>query len=410
MKRVLLFAIPLSLILVCCDKKDDKPATPEEPLAPVAKIDINATEQTIRGFGGATVFRPDLSDADITTLFGNDNDNQLGLNILRIRVNPYGTSQWGAELNNAKRVKALGALIMATPWSPPASMKTNNNTTGGRLNHASYGAYAAYLKNFSDYMTSNGAPLYALSIQNEPDIRVTYESCDWTAQEMTEFIRNNTFEFGNTKLMAAESFQFRQPFTDTILNDATAASKVGIIGGHIYGGGLKKYDNALNKGKEVWMTEHLDTLTTWPAVLATAKEIHDCLAVANYNAYLWWYAKRFYGPINENGQITKRGYVMAQFSKYIRNGYQRIGASSPDADVYISAYKGSGKLVIVAINTGGIAKRLRFFLNGATLPGSFTPHITTATQNLTPEAPVNVSDSGFYYSVPASGVISFVSN
>lgn len=411
MKNFIICTIPVILLISNCDKKNETTNTPPViQSAPVAKIDLNAPQQTIRGFGGATAFRPDLSDADITTLFGNANDNQLGLNILRIRVNPYGSSQWATELSNAKRAEALGAIVMATPWSPPASMKTNNNLTGGHLDTASYSAYAAYLKSFADYMAANGAELYALSIQNEPDIVVDYESCDWTPQEMRDFIRNNTFDWGKTKLMAAESFQFRQPFTDTILQDATAAAKVGIIGGHIYGGGLNKYDNALNKGKEVWMTEHLDTLTTWASVLSTAKEMHDCLAIANYSAYIWWYAKRFYGPVDESGQITKRGHVMAQFSKYIRPGYQRIEATSPHTDVYISAYKGSEKVVIVAVNTSSSTRRTRFYFNTGTAPGSFTPHITSETQGLTAEAPINVSDSGFTYSLPSSAIITFVSN
>ena len=409
MKKLLLLSVPLCLLFFSCNKKNDDTTTPEEQLAPVAKIDMNAVQQTIKGFGGATVFRPDLTDGDVNTLFGNAN-NQLGLNILRIRVNPYGNTQWATELSNAKRAKALGALIMATPWSPPASMKTNNNTTGGRLSTSSYADYAAYLKSFADYMSTNGAELYALSIQNEPDFQVGYESCDYYAQEMINFIKNNTFDWGNTKLMAPESFQFRLPFSDSILNDATAAAKVGIIGGHIYGGGLKKNDLAISKGKEVWMTEHLDTLTTWTSVMATAKEIHDCIAVANYNAYLWWYVKRFYGPIDEGGQITKRGYVMAQFSKYIRQGYQRIDATSPYTDVYISAYKGSGKVVIVAVNTANTEKRIRMYMPGTAAPASFTPHITSATKNLTSETMVNVSDSGFFYNLPASSVTTFVSN
>lgn len=408
MKKIVLLAIPL--LVFCCKKKNDASATSSDPVAPVTTISLTATQQTIRGFGGATVFRPDLSDADVNALFGNANDNQLGLSLLRIRVSPGGSSDWATELSNAKRAKALGAAVMATPWSPPASMKTNNNTTGGELAPASYGAYAAYLKSFAAYMTANGAELYALSVQNEPDIRVGYESCDWTAQQMTDFIHNNTFDFGNTKLLAAESFNFRQSFTDSILNDATAAAKVGVVGGHIYGSGLKKYDNALGKGKEVWMTEHLDTLTTWTSIIATAKEIHDCMAVAGYSAYLWWYLKRFYGPIDENGQITKRGYALAQFSKYVRPGYQRIDASSPYPDVYISAYKGGGKLVVVAINTSGAIRRTRILINGGAAPGAFTPHLTSETQNMLAQTAINTTDSGFTCSLPPSSIMTFVSN
>jgi glucuronoarabinoxylan endo-1,4-beta-xylanase len=410
MKPSLLIVLVVGLIAIGCKKKDGT-VTPSPPITTSynSEVNLTSTQQTIRGFGGATVFRPDLTDADINTLFGTS-DNQLGLSILRIRVNPFGSTQWGTELSNAKRAKALGAIVMATPWSPPASMKTNNNTTGGKLSTSSYADYATYLNSFADYMKTNGAELYALSIQNEPDIQVTYESCDWTAQEMTDFLKNNTFNFGNTKLMAAESFNFNQPFTDVVLNDATAASKVGIVGGHIYGSGLKKYDNAINKGKEVWMTEHLDTLTTWTSVIATAKEIHDCMATANYSAYIWWYIKRFYGPIDENGQITKRGCVMAQFSKYIRFGYQRIDATNPTTDVYVSAYKGNGKTVIVAVNMSGSKQNIKFNISGGALPASFTPHITSSTKNLSTETSVSVSNGSITYELAASSITTLVSN
>src|SRR6266542_899564 len=161
MKRSILIILSIGLAGVTCKKKNET-VTPSPPPVTVAynsDINLASTQQTIRGFGGATVFRPDLADADINTLFGTS-DNQLGLTILRIRVSPLGNGDWAKELSNAKRAKALGAIVMATPWSPPASMKTNNNTTGGRLSASSYAEYAAYLKNFADYMTTNGAELY----------------------------------------------------------------------------------------------------------------------------------------------------------------------------------------------------------------------------------------------------------
>lgn len=63
-------------------------------------------------------------------------------------------------------------------------MKTNNNIIGGKLIPDSGAAYARYLNDFALYMASNGAPLYAVSVQNEPDWEPNYESCVWTATEM----------------------------------------------------------------------------------------------------------------------------------------------------------------------------------------------------------------------------------
>lgn len=56
-----------------------------------------------------------------------------------------GTSAWTAELANGKAAQTLGATIFASPWSPPASMKSNNSTNEGSLNTSSYADFANYL-------------------------------------------------------------------------------------------------------------------------------------------------------------------------------------------------------------------------------------------------------------------------
>jgi glucuronoarabinoxylan endo-1,4-beta-xylanase len=71
-------------------------------------------------------------------------------------------------------------------------------------------------------------------------------------------------------------------------NDATAVKNFAIVGGHIYGGGLANYTLAKQKGKEVWMTEHYNDGNTWASMMQTAKEIHDAMTVADYNAYILW--------------------------------------------------------------------------------------------------------------------------
>jgi len=42
-------------------------------------------------------------------MFGNDT-NQIGLSILRIRIDPGGQSKWGTELGNAQLAYSLGAF------------------------------------------------------------------------------------------------------------------------------------------------------------------------------------------------------------------------------------------------------------------------------------------------------------
>ena len=142
------------------------------------------------------------------------------------------------------------------------------------------------------------------------------------------FMKTNAQAVG-ARIMMPESMNFNHALSDPTLNDPAAAANAGVIGGHIYGGGLASYPLALARGKEIWMTEHLELDTTWTAVVGTAKEIHDCMT-AGMSAYVWWYIVRFYGPILENGQVSKRGYVMSQYARFVRPGDRRIaGCGGP---------------------------------------------------------------------------------
>ncbi|MBK8478641.1 MAG: hypothetical protein IPL39_20875 [Opitutaceae bacterium] len=99
------------------------------PRAPAATAIIDADEirQTIRGFGGATVFRPTdpLTPADLDSIFGNG-DNQLGLTILRIRAAE--NEAWRAlELANAQGAIARGAIVLVTPSQPIQSRLIDDN-------------------------------------------------------------------------------------------------------------------------------------------------------------------------------------------------------------------------------------------------------------------------------------------
>lgn len=380
-----------------------------EARAVTAQIDAAATQQLIRGFGGATVFVPTtpLTDGDMDLLFGNG-PGQIGLTLLRIRVAP--DAAWRAlELSNARGVIARGGSVIATPWSPPASMKSNNSLIAGALNTSAYADYARYLNDFANYMAASGAPLYAISVQNEPDIDVTYESCDWTPAQMLAFVKNNAGAISATKVIAPESFQFRRNMSDPLLNDDAAAANFDIVGGHIYGAGLFAYPLAATKSKEVWMTEHLDLSVDWTGALATAKEIHDCLATANFSAYIWWYVRRYYGPLGEDSVVTKRGYVMAQFAKFIRPGFVRVDATArPVTGVSVSAYKRE-KLVIVAVNQGTTAVSQVFSLANATVT-SVVPWVTSATVSLESQPAIAVTGGTFTATLPAESVTTFVGN
>ncbi len=378
---------------------------------PMEVVTLDSVQQVIRGFGAANIlpWRPDMTAAQVQTAFGTG-AGELGFTILRLRIpSTDNVSDFSANLPTAQLARGLGAIVFASPWSPPPALKTNNNIVGGTLIDTSYASYAAHLKGFADYMASNGVPLYAVSLQNEPDANVTYESCDWSATQFLNFVKNNAPAVG-TRIIMPESQNFQHALSDSTLNDSTAAAHVDIIGGHIYGGGLGPYPLAVSKGKDLWMTEHLILDSSWTAALGTGREIHDCMN-AGMNAYVWWYIIRYYGPIDESSNVTKRGYVMSQFSKFIRPGYRKILCNSlAQRNVYVSAYKdsASSKVVIVAINTGTSSVQQAFTVTNGSM-SAFTPYTTSSSKNCAQGADIPATGGSFTATLDASSVMTFVS-
>jgi glucuronoarabinoxylan endo-1,4-beta-xylanase len=380
-------------------------------LLPVASVYADSLQQYIRGFGAANIlpWRPDMTADQVQRAFGAGQD-QLGFTILRLRI-PYtdDIGEFSAQLPSAQMAESLGAIVFASQWTPPPALKSNNNIVAGTLNDSSYAAYAAHLKGFADYMAANGAPLYAVSLQNEPDANVTYESCSWNATQFLKFTKNNAPAVG-TRIMMPESQNFVHGLSDSTLNDSSAAAHVAVIGGHIYGGGLGPYPLAVSKGKEVWMTEHLVLDTTWTAVLATGREIHDCMS-AGMNAYVWWYLVRYYGPMGEDGTITKRGYVMSQYARFVRPGFHKVYCNpTPQRNVVVSAYRdgSSSKVVIVVVNTNASATQQGFSLANAAA-ASFTPYTTSQVLNCARGSDIPVTNGSLVVRLDASSITTFVS-
>jgi glucuronoarabinoxylan endo-1,4-beta-xylanase len=286
-------------------------------------------------------------------------------------------------------------------------MKTNNNVVGGTLKTDSYAAFATYLKSFADYMSSNGAPLYAISVQNEPDVTVSYESCYWNASQMLTFVKYNAPSIG-VRIIADEAAHFDRTITDAILNDPVGAANLSIVGGHLYDATAQSYPLAKSKGKDVWMTEYLDLNTEWIDALVTGKQISDCMN-AGMNAYIWWYIVRYYGPILEDGSVSKRGYVMSHFARFVRPGYTRVDATgNPQPGVYLSAYTNGTKVVIVAVNYGSAIEQT--FSTGNRSLGTVIPYATSSSQNCAQLADVAVSNGAFTTILESLSITTFVSN
>ncbi|GAB3111811.1 hypothetical protein GCM10027160_13160 [Streptomyces calidiresistens] len=381
-------------------------------------VDPSAERQTIRGFGGMnhTSWIGDLTPAQRDTAFGNG-EGQLGFSVLRIPI-PEDRAHWSREVATARRAIEHGAIVFASPWNPPAHMvetfARGNQSNARRLRHDMYGAYARHLDDFNGFMRDNGVNLYALSVQNEPDY--AHDWTWWTPAEMVRFLRENAGSIG-TRVIAPESFQYVKSFSDPILNDPAALANMDILGAHLYGTPYGNFPYPLfrekGRGKELWMTEvyhpnSSDSADLWPQALDVGQHIHHSMVDAGFQTYVWWYIRRSYGPMREDGRISKRGANMAHFSKFVRPGYVRVNAtSSPRADVYTSAYKGGSRIVVVAINKGTTSVSQRFTLARGTVSG-VSSWLTDASRNLAPRGGIGVSNDSFTAELPARSVTTFV--
>ncbi|WP_308169726.1 cellulose binding domain-containing protein [Acrocarpospora catenulata] len=387
--------------------------------AATAVIDPSALRQTIRGFGGMThsAWIGDLTAAQRDTAFGTG-EGRMGFSVLRIPV-PENQADWSRDLATARRAVELGATVIASPWNPPASMVETfvrgSQTNARRLRYNMYGAYAQHLNDFTTFLRNNGVNLYGISVQNEPDYAQDWTW--WTPAEMVRFLRENAGSIG-TKVIAPESFQYLKNMSDPILNDSVALANVDIIGAHLYGTSYANFPYPLFKqkgaGKELWMTEvyypnSSDSADLWPQALDVGEHIHRAMVEAEFQAYIWWYIRRSYGPMREDGQISKRGAMMAHFARFVRPGYVRIEATAnPASNVYVSAYRGGNStIVIVAINKGTSAVSQQFTLANSTA-SSVTSWLTDATRNVAPQGTTSVSNGSLTVTLPARSVTTFV--
>ena len=392
-----------------------------EASAAAANINPSAPRQTIRGFGGMAhaAWIGDLTAAQRTTAFGGG-EGQLGFSVLRIPVGEN-QSDWSRDLATAKRAVELGATVFASPWNPPASMvetfTRGSQTNAKRLRYSAYGAYAQHLNDFTTYMRNNGVNLYGISVQNEPDYASDWTW--WTSAEIVRFLRENAGVI-STRVIAPESFQYVKSMSDPILNDAAALANVDIIGAHLYGTSYANFPYPLFKqkgaGKELWMTEvyypnSSDSGDLWPQALDVGEHIHHAMVDAEFQTYVWWTIRRSYGPMREDGQISKRGAMMAHFARFVRPGYTRIDATAnPASNVYVSAYRGGSTVVIVAVNKNTSAVTQQFTLAGTAASGSVSNWLTDASRNVAPQAALRMSNGSLTATLPARSAMTFVAS
>jgi glucosylceramidase len=82
--------------------------------------------------------------------------------------------------------------LLASPWSPPAWMKSNGQMNhGGKLLPQYRAAWAQCYVKFIQAYEARGVPIWGVSVQNEPDAVQVWDSCIYSAEEERDFIRDH---------------------------------------------------------------------------------------------------------------------------------------------------------------------------------------------------------------------------
>jgi O-glycosyl hydrolase len=342
----------------------------------------------------------------------------IGLTLLRTRIAPDGTTR---ETDIMQMARDRGARVWSAPWSPPIAFKDSGTLNGGRfVSRPEH--HTAYANQLADYVAAmrdeSGVDLYALSMQNEPNISEVYESCEWTSRQIRAFVPYlraalDARGAAGTRLLLPESFNWQFAEAADTLDDPVTAAMVDILAAHGYGSSAAAVDA---RGKALWMTE--DSLlegsdSSMDNGLYWAGRIHDFLTVAEVNAWHYWWLISGNEDGNEgladsNGVPAKRMYALGQFSRFVRPGSYRMGTSASDGGVRVSAYRHlfTGAFAVVAINTNDTEVALTATLDGASAP-TVTPWITSASMSLSNQPPVAVVNSVFTHTLPARSVVTY---
>jgi glucuronoarabinoxylan endo-1,4-beta-xylanase len=391
--------------------------------APIdVEVDFSTSFQRITGFGASSAWTAPHLTEDVATLFFSEVEG-IGLSLLRVRISPEGTTE---EFETAKQATGLGARVWASPWSPPAEWKSNGDVTqGGSLLEAHYGDWALRLSAFAKSMSDEGVALLGLSAQNEPDWTAEWETCRWQPSELAKFVSEHLGPAlervsPGTKVIAPETKDWTtlSTYANQLLSAAETRVFLGTVATHGYGGSAFAYDAPGREGLDFWQTEYTDEGGVdrgMTSGLRVAYEIHQSLTVANVNAWHYWWLLANSSESNSalfiEGEMTRRGYAIGNWSRFVRPGSIRIAATArPQTGVFVSAFRAPerGRFVIVVGNSTNTARRQVFRLSGAEVAAEVTPWVTSPSRALEAVDAVAVVDDRFQYDLEPMSVTTFV--
>ncbi|WP_339895223.1 glycoside hydrolase family 30 protein [uncultured Algibacter sp.] len=392
-----------------------------QPLETDVAVFVNPkkTFQKFLGIGGAitdasaevfATLSEEKQDQFLQAYFGKDG---IGYNVIRTNIHSCDFSSasytyieegdaqlktFSIEIDRQYRIpmiKRAAALIKdnlvfyASPWSPPAFMKTNNNMLyGGKLLPKYYQSWANYYVKFIKAYEAEGLPIWGVTIQNEPMAVQIWESCIYTAEEERDFLKNHlgpTFEKEGLKDKNIVVWDHNRDLishrANTIFEDPEAAKYAWGIGFHWYEtwtGGEPKFDNLKNIQESFPTKNLLFTEGTnenfdpkkyhfWPNA-----ERYGNSMINDFNSgtvgWTDWnillnekggpnHVGNFcFAPVHADTQTgeliyTPAYYYIGHFSKFIRPGAKRISTTTSRSTLESTSFRNKdGKIVTVVMN------------------------------------------------------------
>ncbi|CAE7213251.1 hypothetical protein P3342_012516 [Pyrenophora teres f. teres] len=297
--------------------------------------------------------------------------------------------QWDSSDNDqvwmTQQAKARGLMyIYADAWTAPPFMKnTGAEANGGILCGVTGTSCGNWLQPYADYLTQYvkyyklvGLDITHLGFLNEPDYVATYSSMESTGQQAADFIKVLA------PTVKAAGLNLKLTCCDATGADAQKAMLPGLAPvDNLYDvltthGYSSDPTSPLITSKKQWMTEVSDLQGAWTASYFTnggisegqtwANRIYTALVQANFSAYLYWIGAQDLGDnpnnsalINVHGgvvAVSKRFWVMAQWSRFVKPGAVRISAGGSTTTLKTSAFKNTdGSVAVQVLNNGDSA-------------------------------------------------------
>ncbi|MBX7169462.1 MAG: hypothetical protein K1X72_00805 [Pyrinomonadaceae bacterium] len=332
--------------------------------------------------GRLTIHSSDFSSGSYTYI--NEGDKELkSFNIAH-------DQQFRIPLLKQAMAMAGGKLtLFASPWSPPAFMKSNKSMLkGGKLLPEFYQPWANYFVKYIRAMEKEGIPIWGVTIQNEPMATQTWESCIFSAEEERDFLKNNlgpTFWKNGLKDKKIIIWDHNRDLithrVSTILGDPEAAKYVWGIGFHWYepwSGGKMMFEN-VELVNEMYPDKNLIFTEGTTERFDPARyqfwgngEKYGRSMINDFNdgtvGWTDWnllldetggpnHVGNFcFAPLHadtKTGELiyTPSYYYIGHFSKFIKQGAKRIAAAASRSQLLTTSFQNpDGKVVTVVMN------------------------------------------------------------